>query len=86
MDADTRKLAGWIVAAVGLVIAVIGGFADQIGLGEEGPGEGFGGRQVAALVVGLVILAAGLGLALWTGRKGTDREPDSTPASPGEPS
>lgn len=64
MDAHTRKLVGWAVAAVGAVIAVVGGLADQIGLGGEGPDE-FGGRQVVALIVGLVVLVAGLALAMW---------------------
>jgi hypothetical protein len=64
VDAHTRKLVGWAVAAIGAVIAVVGGLADQIGLGGEGPDE-FGGRQVVALIVGLVVLVAGLALAMW---------------------
>jgi hypothetical protein len=63
VDAQTRRMVGWIVVAVGLAIAVLGGLADQIGLGGDGPDE-FGGKQVAALIVGLVIAAAGLALAL----------------------
>jgi hypothetical protein len=63
VDAQTRRIVGWIVVAVGLAIAVLGGLADQIGLGGDGPDE-FGGKQVAALIVGLVIAAAGLALAL----------------------
>jgi hypothetical protein len=64
VDARTRRFVGWVVAAVGVVIAVLGGLADQIGLGGEGPDE-FGTKQVAALVVGLVLIAAGIALALW---------------------
>jgi hypothetical protein len=52
--------------------------ADQIGLGGEGPDE-FGGRQVAAVIVGLIIAAAGLVLALWPSGP---REP--TTAGPSE--
>ena len=64
MDAHTRKLAGWVIAAIGVVIVIIGALADQIGVGESN-GGGFGGRQVAAVVVGIVVALAGLGLALW---------------------
>jgi sulfite exporter TauE/SafE len=45
-------------------VAVVGGLADQVGLGGEGPDE-FGSKQVAALVVGIVLIAVGLALALW---------------------
>jgi hypothetical protein len=64
VDASTRRIAGWVVAAAGLVIAVVGGLADQVGLGGEGPDE-FGSKQIVALVVGIVLVAAGLALALW---------------------
>lgn len=63
MDARTRRLAGWAIAAVGAVIAIVGAFADSLGLGGEGPDD-FGGKQVAALVVGLVIVVVGLAVAL----------------------
>jgi sulfite exporter TauE/SafE len=64
VDARTRRIAGWVVAAVGVVVAVIGGLADQVGLGGEGADE-FGPKQVVALVVGIVLVAVGLALALW---------------------
>jgi hypothetical protein len=64
MNARTRRMVGWVIVAVGVVIAIIGGLADQIGLGGEGPDE-FGGKQVAALVVGIVIAIVGLVVALW---------------------
>jgi hypothetical protein len=60
VDEQTRKIAGYVIAAAGAVIAFIGIFAREIGLGEGG----FGPRQIAATVVGLVILAAGLVIAL----------------------
>jgi hypothetical protein len=52
--------------------------ADQIGLGGEGPDK-FAGKQVAAVIVGLIIAAAGLVLALWPSGP---REP--TTAGPSE--
>jgi hypothetical protein len=64
MDPRTRKLAGWVIVAVGLVVAAVGALADQLGLGGEGPDQ-FGGKQVAALIVGLVIALAGLALVFW---------------------
>lgn len=64
MNARTRRMVGWVIVAVGAVIAIIGGLADQIGLGGEGPDE-FGGKQVAALVVGIVIAIIGVVVALW---------------------
>jgi hypothetical protein len=67
VDAHTRKLAGWVIAAIGVVIAIVGALADQIGLGESDNG-GFGGRQVAAVIVGVVVALIGLGLAYWSQR------------------
>jgi hypothetical protein len=64
VDAHTRKLAGWAIAAIGVIVAAVGALADQIGLGGEGPDK-FAGKQVTAVIVGLIIAAAGLVLALW---------------------
>jgi hypothetical protein len=64
VDVRTRRLIGWVVAAVGAAIAIIGGLADQFGLGGEGVDE-FGSKQVVAVVVGVVLAIAGVGLALW---------------------
>jgi len=63
VDTRTRRLAGWLIVAVGAVIALVGALADKIGLGGGGADK-FGGKQVAALVVGLVILVVGLVIAL----------------------
>lgn len=68
MVARNRRLVGWVVVVVGAAIAVVGGLADQLGLGGEGPDK-FGPSQVAAVVVGIVIIAAGLALALWPSRR-----------------
>lgn len=64
MDVRTRRLIGWVVAVVGAAIAIVGGLADQLGLGSEGVDE-FGSRQLAAVVVGVVLVVAGVALALW---------------------
>ncbi|HZA00136.1 MAG TPA: hypothetical protein VE575_15350 [Acidimicrobiales bacterium] len=89
MDARTRKLVGWGIAAVGVVIAIIGALADQIGIGSDDDAAAFGGRQVAVLIVGVVVLAIGLAVAyLWRpaakeSSSQTDASPSSTP-SPSE--
>ena len=67
MDTRTRRLAGWLIVAVGAVVALIGVLADKLGLGGEGADK-FGGKQVAALVAGLVIAVVGLVIALFPQR------------------
>src|SRR6266508_6140604 len=62
MDARTRKLVGLAVVAVGIVLAVVGGLADQIGIGANDDGD-MGGKQIAALLVGLVLIVAGAVMA-----------------------
>jgi hypothetical protein len=79
VDARTRKLAGWVIAAIGVVIVIVGALADQIGVGES-DGGAFGGRQWAAVIVGLVVAAVGVAVALW--RSGPR---ETTTASPTEP-
>lgn len=56
------------VAAVGLVILLVGAFADQMGLGGDGPDK-FGGKQVMAVVAGVLLMVVGLALAAWRGRR-----------------
>jgi hypothetical protein len=71
VDARTRKMVGMALVAVGVVVALVGVFADSLGLGGEGPDD-FGGKQVAALVVGLVIAAVGIAaMMLPVGSKGS---------------
>lgn len=53
------RTAGRILAALGVVVALIGLTADAIGFGGS---FGFGLQQTAAVIVGL--LAAGIGLLL----------------------
>jgi hypothetical protein len=64
VDARARSLVGWGIAAVGVVVAVVGGLADQLGLGGEGPDK-FGPQQVVAVAVGAVLVVAGLATARW---------------------
>jgi hypothetical protein len=64
VDARARSLIGWAIAAVGVVVAVVGGLADQLGLGGDGPDK-FGPQQVAAVAVGAALVVVGLALALW---------------------
>jgi uncharacterized membrane protein YidH (DUF202 family) len=78
VDARARKLVGWVIVAAGIVVAAVAAFADQIGLGGEGPDE-FGGKQIAALIVGLAIAVIGLGVALWSGRPGPNEPSARTP-------
>jgi sulfite exporter TauE/SafE len=61
-------MVGVAVAAVGLVITLVGAFADQVGLGGEGPDE-FGGKQVVAVVIGALLMVVGLALAAWRGSR-----------------
>jgi len=51
-----------IVMIVGLLMAVVAIFADDIGL--SGGGDGYGWKQMIATIVGLAILVLGAGMAL----------------------
>jgi hypothetical protein len=62
VDARTRKLVGWVIAAVGAIIAFLGIFAGLLGIGDDD----FGGLQIAALIIGLVVAAAGVLLTRWS--------------------
>lgn len=77
VDAQTRRLVGFAIAAVGVVITFVGLLADQIGVGDEG----FGPRQVIATIVGLVVLAAGLIVALVLKTGATHEATESVPAA-----
>ncbi len=85
MDARTRKLAGWVIAAIGAIIAFLGVFAGPLGLGDDA----FGGLQIAAVIIGVVVAAIGVAMTRWgpgvaepTTAEPTTAEP--TPASPSE--
>jgi hypothetical protein len=66
VDARTRKLVGWAIAAIGAIIAILGVFAGPIGLGDDD----FGGLQIAATIIGIVVAAVGVAVARWRPRVG----------------
>jgi hypothetical protein len=75
VDARTRKLVGWVIAAIGAIIAVLGGLAGPIGLGDDD----FGPLQIAAVIIGVVVAAIGVALTRWRPSVG---EPTTTAPSP----
>jgi hypothetical protein len=83
VDSRTRRIVGWVIVVLGVAVAVVGGLADQIGLGGEGPDD-FGGKQVAAVVVGAVLVVAGLVVALWRPGREEPHQP-SVATPPGQP-
>jgi uncharacterized membrane protein len=54
---QSRPAWTWIVLAVGVLLALISIFADQIGLGTT---PGFGWKQTLGLVVGVVLAVLGV--------------------------
>jgi hypothetical protein len=56
----SRKNWGFVLAGVGVLLILLGVFADSIGIGGT---PGFGFVQIAALVLGFVLLIVGLYLA-----------------------
>jgi hypothetical protein len=55
---ESRRGWTWLVLVVGVLLALISIFADQIGLGAT---PGFGWKQTLGLVIGVVLV----GLAVW---------------------
>ena len=55
----------WIMIGLGVVLVVITGRADQLGLGRY---PGFGWLQALGVVIGVVVLLAGLHLRKPRGR------------------
>jgi uncharacterized membrane protein YidH (DUF202 family) len=76
VDAQTRKLTGWVIVAIGVIVALLGALAGVIGLGDDD----FGPIQIAAVIIGIVVAAIGYALTRWTP---TVAEPTTTP-SPSE--
>ena len=77
MEALKNNTVGYAIAALGAVVALAGGLADTLGIGADGA-DGLGGKQLAALLVGLVILAAGLAVVFLSGQ---DADSDETVAA-----
>ena len=59
MEASKKSTVGYAIAVVGALVALAGAFADTLGIGAEGA-DGMGGKQLALLLAGVVILGAGL--------------------------
>ena len=51
------KTLGWALIAAGAVLIVLSAFAEPLGLGDD---DGVGSKQVAGMIVGGVVVAAGL--------------------------
>ena len=56
----TRTLVGLLVAALGVVLAVISALADQIDIGTGG----FGWKQITGVIVGAGVALVGAGLVV----------------------
>ena len=52
-----RRTWSWLVLVVGVLLAVISTFADQLGVGAM---PGFGWKQTLGLAVGLALVVIGL--------------------------
>jgi len=64
------KTLGLVVLAVGVVLFVISAFAEPLGLGDDG---GLGWKQITGMIVGGVVVAAGI--VLMYIRRGGDASP-----------
>jgi predicted MFS family arabinose efflux permease len=67
---DRRLLAAALIV-VGVALAVVSGLGDAIGIGAEE--DTFGWKQVAGLVVGVALVAVGVGTLIATRREPADR-------------
>jgi hypothetical protein len=62
------------LVVVGVALVIVSLFADRLGV--SGGGEGFGFKQLIAVIVGLVLLFGGVG---WLMRPMMDIEQDEPP-------
>jgi len=67
----SRRVLGWIVTGVGLVVVFIFAAADVIGIG--GSANEFGNRQIIGTVIGAVVVAAGLAVSYLPARRSARR-------------
>ncbi|MFH1104007.1 MAG: hypothetical protein V1757_03550 [Actinomycetota bacterium] len=65
----SRRVVGFIAAAVGAVIVFIAAAADVIGVSSGGSAEMFGTRQIIGSAVGAGVVIAGLLVALLPRRR-----------------
>ncbi len=68
----SRKRAGWLLVVLGAALLALSALADPIGLGD---GDGIGWKQSAGMVVGVIVLLAGL--ALMYVKRGAARSPQA---------
>jgi hypothetical protein len=80
LEALKNNTVGYAIAALGAVVALAGGLADTLGIGADGA-DGLGGKQLAALLVGLVILAAGLAVVFLSGQDAESAETGAAEAA-----
>ena len=64
----SRRSIGFLVMGIGVVILVVAALADPLGVG--GADETFGWKQIVGVVVGAIVVVAGIVLAV-TGRTST---------------
>jgi hypothetical protein len=57
-----NRLFSWVVIGVGVLLALISAFANPLGLGLH---PGFGWKKTLGVVVGALIVVAGLYLRRW---------------------
>ncbi len=57
----SSKTLGYVLVAVGIVLLIIGAFADSLGFGGV---PGFGWKQILAALAGVIAIIAGVLLAL----------------------
>lgn len=69
----SRRMLGWIVAGVGLVVVFISAAADVIGISSGGSAEMFGNRQIIGTVLGVVAVVAGLAVSYLPARRSANR-------------
>ena len=81
MDDRTRKLAGWVIAAAGAIIAILGALAGPLGLGDDD----FGPLQIASVIIGVVVAAAGVVLTRWSPSAGGATAANPTEATTPSP-
>lgn len=75
MDALKNKNVGYAIAAVGALLALVGAFADTLGIGAE-DAEGMGGKQLALLLAGVVLAGVGLAVVFLAGQAEPETEPE----------
>jgi hypothetical protein len=80
-----RRVLGLVLAVVGLVVGILSGLADVIGISlEDAADDSFGWIQIAGLAVGVVLVVVGLVIVIGA-RDDTGRAAHSTAGTEPEP-